>query len=480
MPIRVVQTTLFIGLAFLVAACASPSPAVPTHTANPIPTATPQATGTLAPTVQPTVKPTATVAPSNTSEPTVSPTVAAIAPTASGTGVCPPINPEVTPSFESEIIEAAPRPSLEQPVLDFLNQGGSPKLLEDLFRKTNRKFFEGDVTGDNVPELGIFDMSLHMLGCIGGKYKVILEGDVMQPPPYTTHYEIKAVTDMNLDGIPETIISEPNLCMDFCSGVVVYTWTGAELAEYINVGGDYEIEIKDTDNNGTLELLLTGGMPSGFSNSSYPDDLPWRWETDMYMWDGFSFKLKRETFSTPEYRFQAVQDGDEATRWGDYEKALSFYQEAIFSNKLDWWSPDKLAYQQELWFDRWAGEPSPTPPAAPKPDPAEYNNLAAYARYRIMLLHVKQGHISDAKVVYNTLQEKFPAGVAGHAYADMAKAFWDSYEKDNDLGIACKKAIDYATAYPLEVLTYLGNTGNNRYHGHQSHVYKPADVCPFN
>jgi hypothetical protein len=97
-----------------------------------------------------------------------------------------------------------------------------------------------------------------------------------------------------------------------------------------------------------------------------------------------------------------------------------------------------------------------------------------------MLLHVLRGYVADARVVFNTLQERFPAGQPGHAHAELATAFWIEYQASNDIGQACARAIDYAAAHPAAVLAYLGN-GEHAVapFGWQSLEYTPADVCPF-
>ncbi len=66
-------------------------------------------------------------------------------------------------------------------------------------------------------------------------------------------------------------------------------------------------------------------------------------------------------------------------------------------------------------------------------DSTEYPRLAAYAYYRIMLLHVMQGHESDAGTVYKTLQEKFSDDLYGKPYVEMATAFWDAYQSTHNM-----------------------------------------------
>ncbi len=107
-------------------------------------------------------------------------------------------------------------------------------------------------------------------------------------------------------------------------------------------------------------------------------------------------------------------------------------------------------------------------------DITEYPRLAAYAYYRIMLLHLVQGYESDATVVYTTLGEKFGSDPYARPYVEMASAFWEAYQSTQRMYDGCAAAIQYAAEHP-EILIPLGSD----YHGAQSHTYVPADVCPF-
>lgn len=91
-----------------------------------------------------------------------------------------------------------------------------------------------------------------------------------------------------------------------------------------------------------------------------------------------------------------------------------------------------------------------------------------------MLLHLVQNHESDATTVYNTLQQKFSSDPYGRPYVEMATAFWDAYQSTHKMYDGCAAAIQYAVEHP-EILIPLGSD----YHGSQSHIYKPADMCPF-
>lgn len=390
--------------------------------------------------------------------------------------------------------EAYP-PPVSSLILDFLNSGGTgQEVISHLGPREVRPasdlrkgFFERDVTGDGVPELFVrWDYIFYVFGCFQGEYVILLE---QVPPLLTFAPEVESVQDMNLDGIPE-IVTSTRLCLwDRCATYAIYEWNGDEFESLIDTPDhpDYHMvdqsepsgmSLEDIDANGTIELLLRGGVPPESFEGEYYDGLPWREETNIYMWNGTAYVFLRTDYTPPEYRFQAIQDGDRAAEIGEYDEALDFYQQAIFSDELDWWSPERQCYMQPPcrgYGDMFLLTPTPTPIPSPMPDPNEYDNLAAYAQFRIMLLHVLRGWSPEARTVYDTLQAKFPEGQVGHAYAEMATAFWSEYQSSRSLNQACGKAIAYARANPDDILTSIGSD----YHGFQARVYEPEDVCPF-
>lgn len=383
--------------------------------------------------------------------------------------------PGTDPSFDFSVTY------LWEQILEFLNKGGTKQAAITAYRQQYSKSYsrviqEKDVTGDGISELLFAEQ---------GKFAVyICDGDqinVKWAPVYTYHYNrpvIATLIDMNLDAVPEiiTISGDERIRM-----VSVVEWDGGEFqALECEASPDNEQNCStlygsswayaiDTDNNGTLELVLKQDIPIW---SEYSMGLPWRKETRTYMWNGTLLAFAHMELFPPEYRFQAVQDGDRAALAGEYVQALDLYQQAIFSDQLDWWSLDRYRYELNTYGTEGVTRPTPKPSLLP--DPLEYPHLAAYARFRILLLHLLRGYLPEAQTVYDTLQVKFPVGQPGHAFAETAQAFWEDYQASQDIGQACGKAVDYAAAHE-DILAYLGSY----YHGWQSRIYKPEDVCPF-
>lgn len=371
----------------------------------------------------------------------------------------------------------------EETILEILGQGGIREIVTKLSEeRAYADIAREDLTHDNVPELIISNrFNLSVFGCEEGQYKKLLTVNAV----YDYTPRVLEIQDMNLNGMPDMVLVE-TVC-SYCLGVRILEWDGQEFQSLIRewyidpsrneisssdmggLDGIAEAKVMDTDQNGTYEVVLQGGIPSALGDIYLNG--PYRSRIVIYMWDGHYYSISSRKYSPPEYRFQALQDGDDAASQGNYEEALAFYQDVIFSDQLKGWSADERENLRAQANVMYTGSPTPTPLP---PHNEDYIPLAAYARYRIMLLHVLNGYQNDAQVVYDTLQEKFPDGTTGHPYAEMATAFWDKFLNSEDIELACRQAIEYADAHP-DILLPL----NGPEFSFWSRSYYPFDVCPF-
>jgi tetratricopeptide (TPR) repeat protein len=231
---------------------------------------------------------------------------------------------------------------------------------------------------------------------------------------------------------------------------------------------DGKIHYEDVDQDLFQELVVNSGIPVWETYRSY---LPWRNQTSIYKWDGEHYSVSHLAFDPPEFRFQAINDADLAFFQEEYAKALELFQQAIFDERLKDFSPEIRENLQAKWDTHLSHQLTPTPVA---PDPNEYPRLAAYAYYRMIIIHTQLGELDAAKIQYDTALQKFPANNPGHAYVEMASAFWEAYNSSGKMANSCEAAIQYAEKHP-EVFIPLGGD----YHGMQSYEYIPLDMCSF-
>jgi hypothetical protein len=392
-----------------------------------------------------------------------------------------------------EFITEGPGPSVAEiftsQIHDYLIGGGTLGLQSALSRLT---MLEGtwqaraqvqtiDLTGNDVPEvlveltffepLQFSEGALFAYRCAGGEYAggpvLTTAGQVLSADDPDG---IRAVRDMNDDGTPEIVYSYISIAGShsyFTRQFRILSWDGASFVDLLPLdengfaaqseSGDGAVQ--DRDGDGLLELVITNSVAE-----AYPDLGPQRPHTDTWAWNGAAFVLARTEYTEPVFRIHAIWDGDDATRFGEYERALALYQDAVFNQDLIGWSLGRL------WPDSaYGGQPTPMP------DRAEAHRLEAYGRYRILLLHAAQGNQAEAQVVYDTLLDLFPLSAVGRQYADLATAFWGEYSVSGDLALACDKAAEFAKTYDTVVLSPLGRD----FYGLAQRVYQPEDICPF-
>ncbi|MFQ5410480.1 MAG: hypothetical protein ACE5FI_18890, partial [Anaerolineales bacterium] len=361
---------------------------------------------------------------------------------------------------------------------------GGPFASKDELLPARAQVFTTDVTGDAAPEVvvdfGLFvsdeniDGELFVFTCQDGQYEAIaaepLLGYVLSddwPDP-----GVRAIQDMNGNGKAEIVSSSVVIVgthANFTRLFQIIEWDGSQFTDLIQ-GGDNQPNvadvfngdgaIRDIDGDGILELELTHGVGRGPEVSALE-----RSRTDVWAWDGAAFTLAdTRAAAPPVFRIQALWDGDAAKLRGEYDSALADYQQAVFDEELLGWSAGRIA--SDAAYEGGA---------TPVPDSDEWPRLAAYGRYRILLLHAAQGYLPEAQTVYDTLQEKFPEGTVGSAYAALATAFWDEFSAQDDIAAACEAAIDYAAAHADQILAPLGSD----FYGFGQPDYAPEDLCPF-
>lgn len=196
---------------------------------------------------------------------------------------------------------------------------------------------------------------------------------------------------------------------------------------------------------------------------------PWRGKHLVFKWDGLHFLFSALEMDPPVYRFQAVQDADRFFLMGDYDLALAGYLSVISDDDLDWWSLERKLHI--VWNYH---EASPEP--EPLPDPDEHPALAAYARYRIVLLYAQMGIAEAARASMDELRNNHPTNTSDAVFTEMAELFWAQFLANGDMQAACAPVIAFAQDHP-EVFTYIGN-GDYQF-GLQSHRYVPEDLCPL-
>ncbi len=348
---------------------------------------------------------------------------------------------------------------------DFLNSGGSfnalkegvNKLIEKKSGLLDGQIASSDLNNDGVPEV-IVSVNLEngsiwqILGCDAGQYQAIVA--FQEPERRYLRYAV----DLNGNQFPE-IISYRQTDRDSVPmfEFIIQEWQGGKIVDLMDysrfdeVGKQLSSDLtnwqraianatgttSDTNGDSTYELVITGGLTASAPNCETRFE---RKFTETWVWNGKSLQLADRVYDPAVYRFQRAADGDLAFALNQLDRALDAYQDVLFEANLlesDQYSP-QLAYCSELG--------SLVDPALTE---NEWDRLAAYARWRILLINALQGAPDAMQVVYETLQEKFPEGNPGHAYTVIASAFWETYQTAQDIQTACEAANTEAQSQAL-------------------------------
>ena len=478
--------SLFFAISLTLSACGTAS----TQLAPPAQTGTPTVTPTATQTPTSTITPLPTI-------PTFTPTFdvsSIVTVTPAEKAVCPKEDFAIVPIFLNQCKDAHcndPDDLLASPLLNYLNAGGTVqelavKLEEHHWLNSPGRFGEisealqvTDLTGDGVQEIAFVHFlweGLIVYGCHQGKYEILF---TKRPDIFAQGLRIQ---DLNANGIPEIILDEPN--RGYTAAISIYEWdgdsfvslvrafdNGYEQEEFVAPNIVQSISYIEKEKNGTIEIVISQGEPAKIDFVA--KGLPWRDKTTTLSWNGKNFVITNNEYTDPEYRFQTIQDADTAVSEQKYGRAIGLYKQTISNEGLEWFSIDRKLYLKNLKFREYSPD-SFTPAPSPSIDPAEYPSLAAYAYYRIILLHLVQGQEAEAASTYQTLQDTFGTDPYASPYVEMATEFWEAYQSTHKMYDGCATAIQYAVEHP-QILTPLGSY----YHGSQSHTYVPADVCPF-
>jgi hypothetical protein len=354
-------------------------------------------------------------------------------------------------SFNQEDGETKPDGLLMDVFIDYLNQGVPiDSLISAIGQQEDYKKFLlqlqiVDVTGDNIKEL-IFrnPIGYEVIGCIDQEYKTITKFGSRDDWP------TMEIVDANNDNLMDLSVKY-SFGSWGSSNYHIYSWDGNTFVrqnpnDCISAGDmNFTVTLEDTDNNGTLEIIL-------YSDDKrfpyyYPDLYPPRTEKMTCMWNGSEYLAVNVENSPPFYRFQALSDASQKRYYGYFDQALELYWQAINDPILQWYTDERNKQEWQRYMDASNNEqniePDPTPTPVLIPNPDEYDNLAAYAYFRIIMIHLLQDDVSSAESVYEEMLSKYPVGCKQSLLPESAKIMLDSYKQSEDIHNACTEVLKF-------------------------------------
>jgi hypothetical protein len=314
-------------------------------------------------------------------------------------------------------------------------------------------FLAADFTGDGLEDLAFAYLAppeaeagpggvMVLFECVGQAYRPAFQETTEDP---SASPAMHFAQDLTGDGAADLVAAQRRCGAHTCfEEMSVFVWDGAGFSNRLQgVSDDLpypEVGVVGPAEDGSYGLAVTGtGIASAGAG-------PYRQRTRTWSWDASAQALVPgpDVLLPSNFRIHVVLDADQAALAGDYAGAHDLYYRVVTDETL-----------QDVEFS-----------------PAPRDHLIAYAMYREVVTYVLMNDLGDAQVVYGILQNSYPAGAPGHAYAQLGTAFWEPFAAAEDLGAACQAAQAYAAAHPDEVLVPL-------YYGYANPTYTAADLCPF-
>jgi hypothetical protein len=178
---------------------------------------------------------------------------------------------------------------------------------------------------------------------------------------------------------------------------------------------------------------------------------PQRDYSEVWEWNGGVFTVTQQVWASPVYRYHALLDGDRALLSGDYATAAAVYERVIGDDALQEWGAVSAMVDPGV----------------------ERVQLAAFARWRLVLTYLRSGDPSGAHLAYNQLQAEHPDGAVGHDVAALAEAFWVAYAVDGSVVDGCT-ALIVAAKENTSVHDFF-----NENYGYANPRWEAVDICPF-
>jgi len=178
---------------------------------------------------------------------------------------------------------------------------------------------------------------------------------------------------------------------------------------------------------------------------------PQRGYAEVWEWNGSVFTVTQQIWAPPVYRYHALLDGDHAFFAGDYATAVAAYERVIGDDALQEWGAASGAVDPGV----------------------ERTQLAAFARWRLVLTYLQGGDPRSAQLAYDRLQAEHPDGAVGHGVAALAEVFWGSYVAGGSIVDGCV-ALVAAAKEDTSVHDFF-----NANYGYANPRWEAIDICPF-
>jgi tetratricopeptide (TPR) repeat protein len=368
-------------------------------------------------------------------------------------------DPVCVPPGELRALEAVGFGEYPQAILAYLNRGATPEALDKALADAGvgnvpLAVVAADLTGDGVRDIvvSIFNPRSEAIVppgkamiyvCTSGQFTLAYNEDSGRGfgVPHIWY-----VQDLDADGAAEVVLSQATCGAHTCfDDLEVLGWDGGTFTNRLEgetLDLPYpDVRVEDPDGDGIYELAVVAG---GFGSvgAGPQREITRRWSLDQA---NGRWIAQADTQGASNFRIHILHDAEAAARAGAYEQALALYQRVVTDPTLDEWADPET----------------------------ERANLAAYARFKQVVVYTILGQADFAGIALDELQAAYPEDSRQDAYVLLAEAFYTGWESGS-VEAGCAAAAAYAGEHTEAVLAPLGPGA----FGYGNPELIPADMCP--
>jgi hypothetical protein len=258
---------------------------------------------------------------------------------------------------------------------------------------------------------------------------------------------LKYNQDLNADLLPELVAAFSTCGAHTCfEALGIYSWQSDHFANRLDSStADLpfpNVTVEGPDENGFFAIRISA---SGFGSTGAG---PQREIKRVYTYDPAKQNWTQfaEMLGSTNYRIHLLQDAEDLAAEDKFPEALVLYQQVISSDALlDWQDPV-----------------------------AERAHLAAYARYKIVVLYTLLGREEIAQAAVAEFEAAVPENSDQAGFLEMASIF-RRQGGAADPGRACAAVQKYAAENQEQLLAPLGSSG----FGYANREFTALDTCPW-
>ncbi|MBN1264226.1 MAG: hypothetical protein JXA25_01945 [Anaerolineales bacterium] len=379
----------------------------------------------------------------------------------------PPETPTIEPPNTEEVrscpIEEAQIPmadlsdplSAEEPLLAYLNSGGSlPALTDQLTASAMIPAAGSGIAETLINQDTLLDLvfllvqadSAHMHP--SGRMYIFLCDQDHYKTAYTSpvdenwyNPQIHTIQDLNGDNLSEIVFSETQCGAHTCfASTRIYSFYENELRNLMTGSSeDMPFPIFEISTSETLppQIIVTASATGSVGAGPFqPFRRIWQWNPDSSL-----IEPGEDIYLETPFRIHAFYAAEDFFTAGAFEEALAAYDRVIQDTGLSDWS-----------------------------DPVrEQSVLTAFSRFRKIQAYVMAGSDADAGNVLAEWKD-MESDSYSTPFFNAAELFWIKYLETGESAAACLSVAEYAVDHKAELIDSL-------YFGYSNRLYEPADLC---